>query len=418
MSPRNPEASNGDARRRGPIAQAALLGATMLANAILALVAIPVVVSVAGAEGWAAIAVGQSVGLIAGVVSAMGWGYSGPTMIARSSASSRKAIFLESVWVRAFTVPSLAAAAAIVSAALSTPDHRIESALAAAGATIAGYTFSWYFVGCSRGDLLFVVDTVPRVGIWTGGLVVTVVTSNPQWYLATQALGYIVASALSTAVIARSLRHVDTRVSLRDGLRSARSQLAASTTVITSTLYMSAPTIVVSALAPTGLPAYAITDRLTRFALTATAPLMQALQSWVPHAGRGTALRRRMLVAVAVGSISGAIIFAGFALFGSQIAFSLSRGEIEPPLQLLLLLGGAALFSSVSRMTGAVCLMTLDMKWTVARSALVGAGSGVVLLIALTPAWGAAGAALGVVIAEAIVLSYQTVSLAREWHRA
>ena len=88
--------------------------ATMLANSSIGLLVVPVTIYVAGPDEWGAIAVGQSIGSIATIFVALGWGYNGPSLIARASDLARRVIAINSVVARLIAAPVVVVLAAVV----------------------------------------------------------------------------------------------------------------------------------------------------------------------------------------------------------------------------------------------------------------------------------------------------------------
>ncbi|MBC7763969.1 MAG: hypothetical protein H7201_19710, partial [Candidatus Saccharibacteria bacterium] len=71
-------------------------GASMVLLAISSLLAIPSMVAASGPHAWGGTAVGQSIGGVAAVVIAYGWGLSGPAAIARADELGRMREYAES----------------------------------------------------------------------------------------------------------------------------------------------------------------------------------------------------------------------------------------------------------------------------------------------------------------------------------
>lgn len=391
-----------------------LYSLTIGINAVVALAAIPIIVTAAGSEVWGSVAVGQSTGTIAGVVGSLGWGFSGPNMVARANDRERVRIVKDSIIARAVTLPPICAAASALAFFTPTADQLL-SAGAAAATALGATSFSWYFFGTRSGGLLLLADTTPRASLSLAGLALTLATGTPWWFVIGQATGFAAAAVLATVLILRALPSHSVQWSISSARKAALAQTAASVTVVISSTYMSAPVVVVAWLAPSALPQYALADRLARFALTATAPAQQLMQSWVPSSIDNHALRRRMVRAIQLGVAIGGVLFVTLLFGGSTLASLLSNQSIEPSQPVLALMGAGVLFSSVSRIVGSACLLTLDAKWVVATAALVGAVTGLALLIVLVPALGAVGAASAYAIAEALVLIVQSTALWRRW---
>ena len=98
------------------------------------LIAIPVIVRMHGPEAWTAVAIGQSVGALGGLLLALSWPQLGPLVIAHADASERPEIVAASTGSRLLMLAALAVPLAVTAAVLS-PSARIAAALSAVAAT-------------------------------------------------------------------------------------------------------------------------------------------------------------------------------------------------------------------------------------------------------------------------------------------
>ncbi|WP_353615686.1 polysaccharide biosynthesis C-terminal domain-containing protein [Leifsonia sp. ALI-44-B] len=387
--------------------------ATMLANSSIGLLVVPVTIYVAGAAEWGAIAVGQSVGSIATIFVALGWGYNGPSLIGRANPVERQTIAIHSIVARAVTAPFITAGAAIV-AYLLAPTLPWAAVIACITISLGGLGMSWYFVGDGQPKKLFIWDGVPR---WTGNLVGVAalwVWHDIYIFLWIQLAGGVLASAISCIVVisqgVRSPRHT---WNLREAFRGVRSQLHAGITVVTATTFASLPTLVIAALAPASVPVYALGERLVRFALMGITPFLQWVQGWVPRATPEKPVVWRIRWATRVACVGALPLGLAVALLGPFAGHLLSAGVVELPFALTVAFGVAVAMSAVSRVVGMACLLALGADRAVAISAVLGAIVGTPLLFVLVPVYGAIGAASSLALAEVIVVVYQVIALRR-----
>jgi hypothetical protein len=99
---------------------------------------IPVIASVGGASGWAAVAVGQALGGGAATVLQYGWGFSGPTRLVPLSAVDRGRLLWVSMLSRLIVGAVLFPAAAAVAAVLAPAGFRTLAALTAVAVATVG----------------------------------------------------------------------------------------------------------------------------------------------------------------------------------------------------------------------------------------------------------------------------------------
>jgi O-antigen/teichoic acid export membrane protein len=392
--------------------------AVMLANAALGLVVVPVTIAIAGPDNWGSIAVGQSIGSIATIFVALGWGYNGPVLIARASDVERRVIAINSLIARLLAAPVIVLAATAFAYYLA-PTAPFTAVIACATVTLGGLGMSWYFVGDGKPKRLFFLDGVPR---WAGnllGIAALYIWHDVFIFLWIQLAGGVLASAISiTAVIARGPSVPRESWGVKSAFRGVRTQMWAGTTVITATTFASLPTLVLAAIAPSAVPIYALGERLVRFAIMTVTPFLQWVQGWVPKPSSTRSLASKVRWATKVSyciALPLGLLVALLGPFGGRI---LSAGVLELPLDLTVAFGIAVMSSIVSRVVGMACLLALGDDRSVAISALMGAIVGTPLIFLLVTSSGSTGAAIALAISEVVVVTYQLVALSRLKRRA
>jgi len=391
--------------------------ATMLANSALGLLIVPVTIFVVGAQEWGSIAVGQSIGSIATIFVALGWGYNGPSLIARATDSERRVIAINSLVARAIAAPVITFIAAFFAFRLA-PTTPWAALIACVTVSLGGLGMSWYFIGEGQPKKMFLLDGVPR---WSGnllGIAALFIWHDIYSFLWIQLAGGIAASAISTVnVLARRHEVPQGTWHVRSAFRGVRSQLYAGITVVTATSFASLPTIVIAALVPTHVPVYALGERLVRFALMSVTPFFQWLQGWVPKSSTERPRAWRIKWATNVSFCLALPLALIVALVGPLAGNVLSAGVVELPLSLTICLGIAVATSAVSRVVGMACLLALGDDRSVAISAILGAAVGTPMLFVLVTSAGSTGAAASLALSEIVVVTYQLIALRKAVRR-
>jgi O-antigen/teichoic acid export membrane protein len=387
--------------------------ATMIANSALSLLVVPVTIYIAGAAEWGSIAVGQSVGSIATIFVALGWGYNGPSLIARADARQKRLIAINSLVARLIAAPLITLAAAVFAFHLA-PTVPWAAVIACVTVSLGGLGMSWYFVGDGQPRKMFLFDGVPR---WLGNLLgigALFVWHDVYAFLWIQLAGGLVASTLSTINVLRGGPAAPSGSwSVRLAFRGVRSQLYAGITVVTATSFASLPTLVLAALSPTSVPIYALGERLVRFALMSITPFLQWAQGWVPKSSPERPRAWRIKWATRVSFCAAIPLGLVVAFVGPFAGHVLSAGVVELPFILTVAFGVAVATSAVSRVVGMACLLALGDDRSVAISAVLGAAVGTPLLFILVVNAGSTGAAMSLALSEIIVVGYQLIALRR-----
>lgn len=375
---------------------------------------IPILIRVGGQDGWSAIAVGQSAGTVAGLVVALGWGFNGPTLIARAHESEHSALALNSLVARSLFAPAAIGLACGV-AALLRPNEMLVSALSCLGVALLGMGFTWMFIGSGNVRALLALDALPRVVASVVGVVVLVLSRDVLGFVLCQLAGAVL-SVGASAIYVIDGRAPRESWGIRTALVQTRSQVSAGVTVLTAAAYLSMPTLIIAALAPGSVFVYALADRLTRFTFMAIAPIYQWMQGWVPSAESRPQLFRRIRKATQISSIVAVVLALAIVVFGPTAAQVLGDETGLVTWHLTVPLAVSVAMSALSRCFGMVCLLALHRERDVAISAVLGAVCGVPLLLLLVPTGGAVGAAGAVMISESVVAVFQAYKLRTALH--
>lgn len=356
-----------------------LFVASVALNGIISLITIPIVISVTGADPWASMATGQSIGNSIGVLVAFGWGLTGPATIAMAAVGKRPGLFLDSLFARAVLLVPAIVVQAVVTIAI-VPHAKFVAFVAGLAMTLAGVSANWYFSGESRPGRFLLLDTVPRVLGTVTGLLLVVLTDELLFFALAQLAGSLLALAVSCRVIFRGQK-LDFREAAR--WRNIVARLGEQRHGIVATgLYAGlTPAIlgIVAVTAPAALPLFVLADRLSKFVGMAASPLIQVFQGWVPSA-RGAELRRRLRVSgritLALGLLAGAAYAALFPLFSDL----LTHGQVAVDISSAIAFGIIASSWVLSPYLTNVALMAVGRVRAIAASAAVSAPLTLVML--------------------------------------
>lgn len=384
--------------------------ASLLSSAI-ALLVVPVVIGVAGAESWATVAVGQAAGTIASTLLAMGWGFNGPAVTAMTPVKDRPALAANSLIARGVTAPFILGVACAASALLR-PSEALIAVLACVVSAFPGLNMNWLFVGAGNVRLLVLTDTVPRVLGSILGLGVLLLSGHLVLFLLVQAVAAVVSILIASSLALRGLsRVVRTDWGFSPAAKLSRTQAAAGVTVFTAASYLALPTLIVAALSPSSVFAYALAEKISRYSLIGITPIYQWMQGWVPGSPIDSDVIRRMSISLKISLIIAGIAAILVSFLSPMAAEFLGAEPGVLSYSLAVPMAVMVAMSAMSRCTGPVCLVAFRRERVIAFSAVSGALVGVPLLLILVPPLGAIGAALAVMASETVVVVIQASAL-------
>jgi O-antigen/teichoic acid export membrane protein len=395
----------GAVRPEMPWRRMASFASLPLISLVSSVVIIPIIASVSGATGWAAVALGQALGSGVATVLQYGWGFTGPTLLARMSPAERPRLLWVSILSRLVVAAVLVPVAAVIAAVLA-PEGR---AFLSAGTVVALSTFGlsafWYFVATGRAGQAARYETIPRLVVVSVTAVVVVLTRDPIYYPIVFLAGQLLTLGWLTVRLSDvSLSRETWGVAF--GVLRNRNQRAGAGTDAVIAVSQAVPTSIMAAVAPGALAVFTAGDRIQKLAQSGIQPLFNAFQGWVSEVPRSQMASRMRLAVVATattGAIGGALFAIGLplvdgALFSGQISV---RYTVSIPF-------GVALF--LYALTSAInfnVLAPAGRTGAIFRSTVAG-GITVVVAISVLPAeFGVAGAAWAVVLAQVAVLCVQ-----------
>ncbi len=407
-TPPVPAAANSGSRRRGPdrmrsrpVVSTGLLFAVSAAIVALSpVIYIPLVTGALGSVGFQELALGQSIGAGAAVIVGLGWVFAGPVSVARADERERGLILREALASQA-VVASLVALPAAAATFLLTDTYRVGAALIALVAMLLGAWPTWYLIGEGGGVRLIVFDACPKLaGAAAGGVAVLLV--DELWVLPVAqllAISVALAGLLRTTEPSTKAHHGKT---LNGLWRTIRSQASLSVAQIGSSVYMNLPLTLLAAVGAPGLATFAAADRYLRLSAAGLSPMTQTFQSWTPRLS--PSFKSRLRTTLWAHAVVGVVAFPVLVLATPLVELLLFRNEVDIPSDVAIAVGATLLVLLLNRGVGVVALPALDGRRSLAVSATVGAVVGAPAIILLGLRYGALGGALGVLIAELVVL--------------
>lgn len=394
----------GKARRLGLFALVPLIGI------ISPYLAIPVLTKLHGSEAWAAVAIGQSLGMALAVPIELGWALVGPQAVARASAWQRRRLAAHAVTSRIVVAIPVTCLAGVAGFLLSA-SYPIVSATTAVGTAIAGLSMTWYLIGVGKPLLILATDSLPKLA---GVLVSVALLLHGVPLIAYPAIG-ILAPAVIAPLLSLAVSGVRPKDFRRIGLARTRRTIADQSNAAlgrtVSSLYMALPTAILGVANPGAVASFAAADRLTRVGLAILSSVPSTLQGWVGEPKRERTrrdrARRAVLANAALGLVS-AVVAALALPFAAELLFS---GTVHVSIELALFCGLMVFAVCTSRATGNLALVARSDVRSVTRSAIAGASCGVPAIWLLGHSFGAVGAMAGVALAESVVLLVQLAAL-------
>lgn len=371
-------------------------GVNLAVTAVLSLLLIPLIISGAGEDGWAAVALGQAIGAVASVVIAYGWGFHGPSTVAmnRESRATVSGEILESTKLRLIlSIPVFAIGIGV--SALVSPGNGALAAWGFASIAVLGLRMNWVFIGLGDTRLLLTLETIPRS---LGLLAAILIMSSSQSVisaLAAQAAGSL--CAFAATLMWNHVRSGGDHTQLRSTRYLLRANAHGVSGLTVAAVWVSLPAIVISILAPQMLASFALVMRVYAQGCTAISPVVDILQGWVPSKDRSTVVRRATR-AIKVAIAAGAAVAIAYIAVSTPLYNFLGAGVVTPKLPEVLLSGAALTLWVTSQTVSRCALAPLGMQEQFAKIVYIAVAAGVTTLLLTVASLGSTGGLLSIVV--------------------
>lgn len=374
---------------------------------------LPLIARIGGAEGWASVAIGQSVGAFAAICISFGWGLTGPSDVAAAPDSDRARIYAVSFAARVVLFVLIAPAACFLTWVLVPEGYKAEGVAMTATLALGGLSPAWYCVGIGRPSLIAIFEVVPRLCATGLAAFLLVSTHSIFLYPTVMAAGTLVGLLVFNS---RQLSPSSGRFPIREGIRTLGRQRHAAAAGLISGAYSSTPVSIVGAFAETqAVAAFASGEKLYRLGLYAVMALGNTFQGWVAES-RGNSTVRRMKLAVTSHAALGLIGMASLGFLGPVTSGLLFGSEVQATGVVCWGYGLAFFAVSLTTALGKHVLVPLGQTKIVLQSTVLGASIGVPALAILAAAPGGGGGSWGLAIGELCVCLFQLSIIARKFN--
>lgn len=393
-------------REQFPLRRMTSFIALPLLSAVIPIAVVPLLVRSLGADGWASIAIGMSVGAAGSIIVSWGWGLVGPAEVAKATVHEASEIYSVSFAMRAFLSLPVGGVVFAIAQALDQSPHGVSAGLMAIATAIGGLSPAWYFVGVGRAAGVALWDTAPRLLSAALSIPILILLPDGTWYAVLNLIvcgGTWVAAGLALGRPGRLKSFAEYRTRVADALRD---QWSITLSGIISGGYTSLTVAIVGGVNFSAVASFAAADRFRAMAKQGEMSVANGLQAWVgsanPSQQSGRMMRSVTLMATA-GFIAGGIFAIGMPLAAPLLLGS--AVHVDP---LTCAFMGLALFmTGISISASLHVLAPLRRRHTISIATTIGAVVGVPV-VAFGGAWfGSAGASAGLALAEMVVVAIQ-----------
>jgi len=378
-------------------------GTSTLVTLLTPLVVLPIIATVTDTSGWAALAVGQSIGSLFAILVAFGWPVVGPVELARSSREAVGSIFYESLLTRGMLLLVAVAPVVVVSYVAAPPGRFGLVVTTAVAFASTALTSSWVAVGLGSASRFMLLESLPRLVVLVAAAVAIQRGGSLYLYPTAIAAASVIGAFLFAWSGVRPRRPQDRlRTAVR---RRLRAQVAAAATALSAAAYSAGALLLVGVSTTVHQTALMSSAQLIYgVGLYAVVALSSSLQAWVVHPDPVVAKdrRRRALLCHAALGLVGLALCASLA---PTVATVLFGSDLAPGYAVALAYGAA--FAAVSVVTSLAqhFLLPASDVTGVLWASVVGAAVGVPALLLLARQFGAAGGASGLAVSELVVLA-------------
>ena len=372
---------------------------------------LPLVARAGGGAAVVAVAIGQSVGGVGGLVVSLAWPMTGPPLIARSTPPERRRLYATSIESRGLVFLVLAPVCAAI-AALLAGGFVATAAVSAVAFAANGFTAAWYYVGVGAPRGLLVYEAMLRVAA-SGLAAVALAVGLP---VVAYPVLLCAGSVLSLVLYSRHVTGERWRPRVgRDALATVRAQARSTVARLAYGVYQAGAVSIVALVAPGAVLAFSGYDRTQKSLMNAAQAAPDSIISWVASDAPG--LRRRQRLALAGDVVLGIALAAAFYVALPLILRYMYAGLIEvTPLERLLAAAGLAV-SLVAKCILAHALVPSGGERSAASLLVVTSLAGAVLIAGGAALAGTAGALAAIVVAELSFVLLGAVSWLRSPRR-
>lgn len=342
---------------------------TMVSTVLL----LPLISSNFGPEGWAAVALGQSLGAFLSVIAGLAWQVVGAQRVASSGIRDRQIIFAESLKSRAAMLVVLLPLGGMLCYFLA-PAHRWESVAFVLATSLNCLNASWFFAG--TGQPRFVIRNEGCVRL-VGYLlcIPALALSDSLWTYAAVLIvsGVVMATANTFSIFNAFSSEIWSNARSVWAIWREHFSGMAARGVAAAHQYLGVA--IVSVFAPQTLAVFSALDNVQKTVNNGTSFHPQAFAWWV---GSGTIERRAQRVKVMLWTtlLLGVLIAIGWMIVGSPVMSFLYSNKANVPIGTHWWVGTGMATFMMARSLGQLCLVPLGLEKRIYRASAVSASLG------------------------------------------
>lgn len=301
------------------------------------LVAIPIIVALVGEDIWICIIVAQTYGFFGGVITDLGFGYSGSGKNGTLDIQSRRKIFFDSMILRSITSLFVFFISCSLYVTLIQPSS-YWYLIILLSSLIQGFGSAWYLQANKRVDLLLRYIYLPRAFSNLVSASSFLFTKNIVFF----ALIYFAAQIYSIARVIGFAHHQEKGIVERSNLtlmavsQNLKKQLPAYLVTLNLAAINHIPIILLSShsLNTSYLAQFILADRLSKYGGAVVFPIVQFAQGKIPT-GNKVVLRRNLEISYRYSFYIALLLTSGSVVLMPVGAHFLTGGVIVLPLYMI-----------------------------------------------------------------------------------
>jgi hypothetical protein len=366
------------------------------------LLVLPTIASATSDAGWAAIAIGQSIGMFAMVVVVYGWTINGPIKAARATSAQLPVLYHDSLVARG-TLLAPAAATATLAAWLSAPAGWGGYAAAVSlSFTVGGLSSAWLCIGLGRPMWIVYSETLPRLGFSLLAAFFIGQGGSLWWYPVLLGVGTVLGVVGFSMLAVRPVRpQAGERTRLTTLL--SRQSPSAVTTIVGATYAVGAIFLASTVTSTSEIAELSSADRIYRLATVGITIAASLLTPWIAVQDETTGRRTRS--AILMMSAIGLVGLPAITFLAPLAASTLFGADLEPSRATCLAYGLAFLGVAVSTTLGQHYLVPRGREVDYMTGSVLAAVVGAPSILLLAARFGATGAATGLAVSELAIVA-------------
>jgi hypothetical protein len=395
-----------------PVRRISGFGLSFLLGFVPSIFAIQVMIQKFGSAIWAHVTISQSYSVLPAAIVAWGWSVTGPTSVAKLTNQAAKEYLFQSLRIRG-RILLLALPITMAAYAVLFPNASLEEFATIFSGLLAAMTSPWYMIGKGQPKRLILLDSLPRSLAVILAIVSAQLGGSVILFVVIQGLGVLTSVLMLPVLESRAVANAkapDYVEDIKSTSEQPHSRAAGAVISIASTIYVNLPIVIlgrifsIEALAP-----FVLADKLAKLAVSATIPVTQWLQSWIPTGEIDIrAKSRKALNSTLCFGLVTVITFIFVAIYGTQY---LAGATIEAPMPLIFAFSISVGSIVISRNVGLAILASLEALTFVATSTVIALLLGLTLVYISATGGSLVGAAWSLALTEFLVTILQIIRL-------